>query len=85
MKEWSAAKAKENLSEVIEGAETEPQVIMKHGKPAGVVIGYRSFLENREGIEGGMSRWLSELADIDEGDIDPVVRGDRFLPEGFDA
>jgi len=80
---WTAAEAKASFSAVIDQAERSPQVIDRHGKPAGVVIGWDLYKRHKNELEGTMDRWLAELADINtrEGDPDPIVRTDRPLPE----
>ena len=35
---WTVADAKARLSEVIERAQTDPQIITRHGKPSAVVV-----------------------------------------------
>lgn len=82
---WTAAEAKASFSAVIDGAETAPQIIDRHGKPAGVVIGWDLYRKHQNELEGTMNVWLKELADINtrEGDMDPIIREDRPLPEGL--
>lgn len=84
---WTAAEAKASLSLVIDKAIDHPQVIDRHGKPAGVVIGWDLYSRYRDELEGTMKPWIDELAGINtrEGDMDPVIRTDRSLPEGLDA
>ncbi len=84
---WTAAEAKASFSAVIDEAEKAPQIIDRHGKPAGVVIGWDAYLKHKTELEGSMEPWLNELADINtrEGDMDPIAREDRPLPEGFGA
>lgn len=36
--QWTVAAAKARLSEVIERAQTDPQIITRHGKPSVVVV-----------------------------------------------
>ena len=35
---WTVADAKARLSEVIERAQTDPQIITRHGKPSAVIV-----------------------------------------------
>ena len=35
---WTVADAKARLSQVIEQAQTEPQIITRHGKPSAVIV-----------------------------------------------
>ena len=83
MDKWNAADAKAHFADIMEEATRQPQVILRHGKPAGVVINYKSFVQNRAAIESPMSSWLKDLETINtrEGDMDPVIRLDRPLPE----
>jgi prevent-host-death family protein len=82
---WTSAEAKASFSSVIDRADNAPQVIERHGKPAGVVIGWEIYRRHREELEGGMETLLRELADINlrEGDMEDPERSDRPLPEGF--
>lgn len=82
---WTAAEAKAAFSSVIDQAAAAPQVIERHGKPAGVVIGWETYRRHRGELEAHMETLLDELADINtrEGEMDEVVRTDRPLPEGL--
>ena len=42
---------------------------------------------HRTELEGSLAAWLGDLAKINEreGEMDPVLRSDRPLPEGLDA
>ena len=76
---WTAAEAKLNFSEVLDSAHKEPQLILRHGKPAGVVIDYELYRSRQTALAPGLSAWLDELTEIHqrEGDFEPPARGDR--------
>jgi prevent-host-death family protein len=82
---WTAAEAKAAFSSVIDRAAASPQVIERHGKPAGVVIGWETYRRHRGELEARMESLLDELAEINarEDELDDVVRTDRPLPEGL--
>ncbi|MFA6508445.1 MAG: type II toxin-antitoxin system Phd/YefM family antitoxin [Treponemataceae bacterium] len=84
---WTAAEAKASLSAVMDKAGESPQIIDRHGKPAGVVIGWDLYSRHRDELEGTMKNWLKELAAINEreDDMDPIVRSDRPVPDGLDS
>ena len=42
MKEIALSEVKDNLSRYLRQAEEEPIVITRHGKPAGILIGFKS-------------------------------------------
>ena len=39
---WSVQDAKNRFSEVVEAARRTPQTVTKHGKPAGLLVGFAS-------------------------------------------
>ena len=45
MREMPLAEVKERLPQVLRDAEREPIVILRHGLPAGVLIGFASVVE----------------------------------------
>ena len=76
---WTAAEAKLSFSEVLDSAKTEPQLILRHGKPAGVVIDWALFQSRQSALLPGLDAWLGELADINqrEGEFETLARSDR--------
>ena len=80
---WTAAEAKASFSALIDRAAQAPQIIERHGKPAGVVIGWETYSRRRGELEGTVETMLDELAEINtrEGEMDEIVRTDRPLPE----
>ncbi|WP_024508383.1 type II toxin-antitoxin system Phd/YefM family antitoxin [Bradyrhizobium sp. ARR65] len=45
---WTIADAKARLSEVIERAQTDPQVITRHGKPSAVIVSAEEWARKTE-------------------------------------
>jgi prevent-host-death family protein len=45
---WTVADAKARLSEVIERAQTDPQIITRHGKPSAVVVSVEEWARKTE-------------------------------------
>jgi prevent-host-death family protein len=76
---WTAAEAKLNFSEVLESAHQAPQLILRHGKPAGVVIDWGLYQARQSVLSPGLGAWLDELAELHqrEGDFDTLPRQDR--------
>ena len=60
-------------------AHEAPQLILRHGKPAGVVIDWALFQARRTLLLPGFDAWLDELGDINqrEGEFDVLPRQDR--------
>ncbi len=79
MNTWTAANAKRHFSEVLEGALTEPQVVLLRGKPTGVLISVDHFAAVQK-IQGQktIKAWLESLQSIgDEADPEPSLRSNR--------
>ena len=45
---WTVASAKARLSEVIERAQTDPQIITRHGKPSVVIVSAEEWARKSE-------------------------------------
>jgi prevent-host-death family protein len=45
---WTIADAKARLSEVLERAQTDPQVITRHGKPSAVIVSAEEWARKTE-------------------------------------
>ena len=77
---WTAANAKRHFSEVLEGALTEPQVVLLRGKPSGVMVSVQHY-EASSKIQGRktVADWLADLRTLaaDEGDPELPRRSDR--------
>jgi PHD/YefM family antitoxin component YafN of YafNO toxin-antitoxin module len=80
---WTASKAKAELSALIDEANEQPQVIERYGKPAATVINWQLYEKHRDVIEGTLEPWLRDLEEINtrEGEMEPVIRQDRPLPD----
>jgi prevent-host-death family protein len=76
---WTAADAKVSFSEVLDLAHAEPQLILRHGKPVGVVIDWDLYQSRRSALLPGFDSWLAELSNINqrEGEFDLPPRLDR--------
>ena len=65
---WTLANAKARLSEVIERAQTGPQVITRHGKPNAVIVSAEEW-ERKTARKGTLAEFLLALplrgADLD--------------------
>ena len=84
MRTWQATKAKQHFSQIIDGAEEEPQLVVRRGKPVGVVISYREFLKSGSLSEKkSLTNWLSDLKTINEteDEMGGIRRSDRNLPD----
>lgn len=63
---WTVAGAKARLSEVIERAQTEPQIITRHGKPSVVIVSAEEWAR-KTARKGSLAEFLmaSPLRDAD--------------------
>jgi prevent-host-death family protein len=63
---WTVAGAKARLSEVIERAQTDPQIITRHGKPSVVVVSAQEWARKTV-RKGTLAEFLmgSPLRDVD--------------------
>ena len=63
---WTVADAKARLSEVIERAQTDPQIITRHGKPSAVVVSAEEWARKTE-RKGSLAEFLlaSPLRGVD--------------------
>ena len=75
MKKVALAKAKDHLSEYLRAAEKEQIVITRHGKPAGVLIGFKSEEDWFEYRLENDPRFLSRIAKAREN-----IRAGRGIP-----
>jgi len=86
MKTWQATKAKQHFSQIIDGAKVEPQIVIRRGKPSGVVISYEDYLNSKSlHAKKSLENWLYDLKSINvaEEDISEIDRFDREQP-GWD-
>ena len=61
---WSAVEAKLRFSELLDSAMEAPQVILRHGKPAGVVIAWETYTKHAQSFGSGIQSYLDELVEI---------------------
>ncbi|MGD9940004.1 MAG: type II toxin-antitoxin system Phd/YefM family antitoxin [Clostridia bacterium] len=78
---WTAVEAKMRFSDLLDSAVHEPQVILRHGKPAGVVIAWETYNKHEQALKPGIQFYLDELAEINTRmaeDMELAPRTDRF-------
>lgn len=78
---WTAVEAKLRFSELLDSAAHGPQVILRHGKPAGVVIAWETYNKRAQALRPGIQVYLDELAEINSRlseDMDLAPRSDRL-------
>lgn len=84
MNTWQATKAKQHFSQIIDAVKEEPQLVIRRGKPVGVVVSYADYL-NSKSLHGkkSLKSWLYELQNINkiEEEMSEIVRSDRELPD----
>jgi prevent-host-death family protein len=67
---WQVQEAKNKFSQVLDQAATEPQVITRHGRKAGVLMSYETY-RKRVGPPGGDIRALySKAPKFEAGELD---------------
>jgi prevent-host-death family protein len=77
---WQVQEAKQRFSEVLRAAETEPQIVTKHGEEVAVVIDIAEYRRLR-GETVGFMKYLRAEPFVDA-DLDIERRGD--LPPDID-
>ena len=77
---WTVAGAKARLSEVIERAQTDPQIITRHGKPSVVVVSAEEWARKTV-RKGSLAEFLMD-SPLRDADID-LERG-RDQPRDLD-
>jgi len=78
MKTWQATKAKQHFSQIIDGVKDEPQIVIRRGEPAGVIISYDDYLSLKLLHEKkSLGNWLYELKSINETE-EEMFEIDRF-------
>lgn len=83
MKTWDASKAKIYFSRVLDSAVHEPQVVLRRGKPAGVIVSYEEF--SQKGASLGKKTMAGRMKELEalnctEADFVPPGRSDRQNP-----
>lgn len=51
---WTAVEAKLRFSDLLDSAALQPQVILRHGKPAGVVIAWETYYKHEQALKPGI-------------------------------
>ena len=76
---WTVADAKARLSEVIERAQSDPQIITRHGKPSAVIVSAQEWARKTE-RKGSLAEFLlaSPLRGVDL-DLERIVDTPRDL------
>jgi len=75
MSEWSIRDAKDRLSELVEAAQDEPQIITRRGRRAAVVLSEQEFDRLRRRVEPLLSFFArSGLDDVEIERIEGSVR-----------
>ena len=72
---WTVADAKARLSEVIERAQTDPQLITRHGKPSAVVVSAEEWVRKTE-RKGTLAEFLL-ASPLRNADLDLERLGDQ--------
>lgn len=74
---WTVAKAKARLSEVIERAQTQPQMITRNGTPSVVMVSVEEW-NRKSARQGSLARFLMSSplagASVDEARLDDSPR-----------
>lgn len=80
MKTWNATEAKRSFSQLLRSAEVHPQLVVRRGKPLGVMMGYQQYsrMEARQSADT-VAGWLDQLKVISDQEADPDTtdRNDR--------
>lgn len=84
MNTWNATDAKRNFSQLLRAAEVHPQLVVRRGKPLGVIIGYEQFIrmEARQSTNT-VAGWLDQLEEIRDREADPVTPDRRDRSDQF--
>lgn len=79
LRPWNAAEAKVNFGTLLDRAEAQPQMILKRGRPAAVLISYDTWKRAEGAFATPLARMLDELNDLHrrEGDFELPPRMDR--------
>ena len=69
MRSWQAADAKQNLGRLVEAALGEPQALMRHSEPAGVVMSMKHYRAHKAQADAEFASFLLS-SPLEEGDFD---------------
>jgi prevent-host-death family protein len=67
---WQVQEAKNKFSEVLERAATEPQVITRHGKKAGVLMSYAHYQQRTAAGKGSIRKLYAAAPKLAPGELD---------------
>jgi prevent-host-death family protein len=67
---WQVQEAKNKFSEVLERAETEPQVITRHGKKTGVLMSYAQYQKRLTEKKGSIRKLYAAAPKLEPGELD---------------
>jgi prevent-host-death family protein len=67
---WQVQEAKNKFSEVLERAATEPQVITRHGKKAGVLMSYAQYQQRVSATRGSIRKLYAKAPKLEPGELD---------------
>lgn len=67
MRSWQAADAKQNFGRFVEAAQQEPQVVLKHAEPVGVLLSMKQYEALKAQADAEFANFLagSPLAESD--------------------
>ena len=84
MNTWSATDAKRNFSQLLRAAEVQPQLVVRRGKPLGVVMGYQQFVRmEAQQSTNTVAGWLDQLEKIRDVEADLTTPERRDRPDQF--
>jgi prevent-host-death family protein len=67
---WQVQEAKNKFSEVLERAATEPQVITRHGKKAGVLMSYAHYQQRTAAGKGSIRKLYAAAPKLEPSELD---------------
>lgn len=72
MRSWQAADAKQNFGRLVEAARREPQALMRHIEPVGVVMSMEHYQTLKAQADATFASFLLS-SPLDESDFDRAV------------
>jgi prevent-host-death family protein len=69
MRAWQAADAKQNFGRLVEAARREPQALMRHSEPVGVVMSMEHYRALKAQADAEFASFLL-ASPLEEGDFD---------------
>jgi len=84
MNAWNATDAKRNFSQLLRAAEVQPQLVVRRGKPLGVVMGYQQFVRmEAQQSTNTVAGWRDQLEKIRDVEADLTTPERRDRPDQF--